>query len=410
MISIAEARQHVLDHCRCLPSSPVALTEALDRVLAVDVVADRDIPAMTKALMDGFAVRVEAMDRFPEQLQVLGQVAAGQLPSHDVGVGQAVRIMTGAMMPRGANAVVPVEQTSGVGWADESMVRVTIEATSVQAGQHTMKQAAIAARGEVLVEAKTRLRPAAIAVLAEVGCAQPRVFARPRVAVIPTGDEVVAVDQSPPPGKLRNSNGPMLLTQARQAGGEAAELGIGPDERESLRAIISRGLQRDVLLLSGGVSAGALDLVPEVLSELGVAPIFHQVNIRPGKPLWFGVRETGDQRTLVFGLPGNPVSSFVCFDRFVRPALRALSGETTTSDCPEQLELLNSAPSQVGGRDAFWPANRIVPDDGVPVVEILDWRGSADLCTLSRANGLAFFPAGEPLREPGDRVEFYSML
>lgn len=409
MISVSEARQLVLSHCRPLPNCRVDLTSALDLVLAEEARADCDIPTMTKSLMDGFAVQAGDLGPGQVEFNVIGQVVAGRVATQPICSGQAMRIMTGAQLPEGADAVVPVEQTDAAGWTDQSLQTVTISDSSIVAGNNIMPQGTIATAGDSLILSGTRLGPAAIAVLAEVGMARPLVYRRPRLAVIPTGDEIISVEQSPGPGKLRNSNGPMLTALAQQAGCEAVEIGVGRDDRQHLREFVSQGLQHDVLVLSGGVSAGTMDFVPGVLAEMGVQQVFHKIRMKPGKPLWFGIRDQADRRTLVFGLPGNPVSSFVCFHRFVSPALVALAGSETAAGNNERIPLLNPGP-RIGGRDTYWPAVRRVDPAGNVGLEILDWQGSADLCTLSRANGLAFFPADGKRHEIGDRLEFCPIL
>ena len=204
--------------------------------------------------------------------------------------------------------------------------RCRLQQTDLPPGQNILPVGSSLRAGDVVLRAVRILRPIEIAILAEIGRAVATVQPRPRVAILPTGNELVPVGEKPGQGQIRNSNGPMLLAAAARAGAEAIELGIARDDRERLKQWIEQGLAADVLVLSGGVSAGAFDLVPEVLSELGVEQVFHKVALRPGKPLWFGVKDDGERRVLVFGLPGNPVSSFVCFELFARPAIAALSG------------------------------------------------------------------------------------
>jgi molybdopterin molybdotransferase len=242
-----------------------------------------------------------------------------------------------------------------------------------------------------------------IGLLAEIGRSEVLVFRRPRVAVLPTGDELVSPADVPAAGQIRNSNGAMLLAAVRRAGGVPNDLGIGRDDRESLRRLIGEGLQCDVLLISGGISAGVLDLVPGVLADMGVRQVFHKVNIKPGKPIWFGVLETDGAPKLVFGLPGNPVSSLVCFELFVRPALRAMAGhlfrphETVAARLAADFQ-------QRGERVAYHPA-RLKQEVGSMSVEPLSWQGSGDLRTLARANALIRFDAGDRLFKTNEPVE-----
>ncbi|MEX1223780.1 MAG: molybdopterin molybdotransferase MoeA, partial [Pirellulales bacterium] len=233
-----------------------------------------------------------------------------------------------------------------------------------------------------------------IGLLAEVGRPGVSIVPRPRVAVLSTGNELVAPELLPAAGQIRNSNGPMLLAAARSAGATPIDLGIGRDEVDALRRLIEQGLEHDVLLLSGGVSAGKLDLVPGVLQELGVREVFHKVSVKPGKPLWFGVSGASDPPDcLVFGLPGNPVSSLVGFELFVRPALAALAGHAWQPP-PTITAELGQAFVTHGNRSTYYPA-RLDESGERPTVELLAWQGSGDLRTITEANCLAIFAPGE---------------
>jgi molybdopterin molybdotransferase len=236
------------------------------------------------------------------------------------------------------------------------------------------------------------------------------VFPRPTVGVLPTGDELVEAHEATGPGQIRNSNGPMLLAAVRAAGALAVDLGVARDDPADLRAKITRGLECDVLLVSGGVSAGIKDLVPGVLAALGVVEKFHQVRVKPGKPLWFGVRESEGRRSFVFGLPGNPVSTMVSFKLFVEPALAALAGAEFSGPATQRAELAAKFKHR-GGRPTYHPCRRVRDDAGDqrPMIEPLDWRGSADLATLTRADCLAVFPAGDYELAAGDAVEWIAL-
>jgi molybdopterin molybdotransferase len=257
----------------------------------------------------------------------------------------------------------------------------------------------------VLAKGK-RLGPVDVALLAEIGQAACLVHGRPKVSVLPTGDELVEAHETPGPGQIRNSNGPMLLAAVAAAGATAVDLGVARDNPVDLADRIGRGLEGDVLLISGGVSAGVLDLVPGVLTELGVREVFHHVRVKPGKPLWFGVREREERPTLVFGLPGNPVSTFVSFKLFVEPALVALGGGEFA---PPRMTpaILAKGFAHRGGRPTYHPCRWAGGDarDGNRRVEPLDWKGSADLAALTRADCLAAFPEGNYQRAAGDAVD-----
>ena len=267
-----------------------------------------------------------------------------------------------------------------------------------------MRRAASMKRGEEILAAGKRLTAADIGVLAEVGRRAVTVTRRPQVAILSTGNELIPCDQTPGPGQIRNSNGPMLaaLTQSHHA--IPHPLGIAPDEEAALQQHIRNGLQADVLLLSGGVSAGVLDLVPSALTSLGVEQIFHKVNLKPGKPIFFGVKDHGERTTLVFGLPGNPVSSLVGFVLFVARALDALEDASEPGSTSKAMGRLAEPFQQRSARPTYWPARATVAD-GELRIHPLAWKGSADQRTLANANALAFFPAearefaaGEPVR------------
>jgi molybdopterin molybdotransferase len=257
--------------------------------------------------------------------------------------------------------------------------------------------------GDVVLRSGAMVRPIEIAILAETGHAEVLMTPRPRVAILPTGNELVDVDEKPAAGQIRNSNGPMLRAAALRAEADATLLSVARDTRNELLCQIERGLTADVLVLSGGVSAGKFDLVPQVLAELGVETAFHKIALRPGKPLWFGVKRDGERTVLVFGLPGNPVSSLVCFELFVRPAIAALAGRGFVQLSAVQAKL-EAAYDHAGGRAACLPA-RLAKEGSEYRVTVLPWQGSADLATLASANGLVRFPAEKRPFEAGAVVE-----
>ena len=299
----------------------MALDDALSRVLAGDVASDSDLPPFDRAAMDGYALRAEDVAGAPAALEVVGEVRAGQWPDLTVGPGQAVRIMTGAPVPPGADAVQQVEKTQPL---DE--FRVTI-LSAVAEGANVAPRGSEVRAGDVVLARGRVIDPAAIAVLASAGRARVRVARRPVVALLVTGDEIVEVSATPAPGQIRNSNGPAVAAQARLAGAEVRLLGVAPDRQDAIAEALRAGLAADVLVVSGGVSAGDYDLVEPALLELGATFLFTKVAVKPGAPLVFGRRGA----TLVFGLPGNPVSAQVTFDLFVRPALLKMQGATVVS-------------------------------------------------------------------------------
>jgi molybdopterin molybdotransferase len=424
MLTVAEALAEIVAHVRRLPAVRLPLNEALGLVLAEDVVSDLDSPPFDKALMDGYAVRAADLVAGRANLRVVEEVVAGQAPRVAVGCGEATRIMTGAPLPVGADAVVQVEHTRSPGAdADDSVV--IIETTEVAAGKNVLKRGESIHRGTRVLPAGRLIRPQEAGCLAELGKDTLSVYCRPRVAVMSTGDELVPVNVVPAPGQIRNSNEAMLTAQLRQMGAEPLALGVARDNRPELAERIDRGLSCDVLVLSGGVSAGKLDLVPSVLSEAGVRQIFHKVRIKPGQPLWFGILERPDSDSrraspeneirgarlpkstcCVFGLPGNPVSSMVCCELFTRTAIRRLMGIEPATPTPFRARLARDHVAS-GSRPTYHPARWEWSDSG-PVVELVRWVGSADLCATVEANGMALFPEGDRTYPAGTLIDVFS--
>lgn len=384
MLRVAEAQELVLKHAKPLLPADAPLAEALGRVLAADVASDMDVPPYDKSMMDGYAVRSVDLTEGRAVLSVIEEVLAGQTPRLPLGPGQATRIMTGAPVPVGADAVIPVEHTQAIEGA-----QVRIEHRPLKIGHNILYRAREMKTGDRVLAAGTVLQPAEIGLLATIGRAIVRAYPRPQVVVLPTGDELVEAPQMPGPGQIRNSNGPMLLAQVARAGGVPHYPGIARDRLDHLRPLIAEGLKADVLVLSGGVSAGKVDLVPDVLREHNVEAHFHKVEMKPGKPVLFG---TCGAR-LVFGLPGNPVSSLVCFELFVRPALRRLMGHT--DDGPRVVSLpLSEDFAYRTDRPTYYPA-QVLPADSGWCVRPVAWFGSADLRALCGTNALILFPAGD---------------
>jgi molybdopterin molybdotransferase len=390
MIEVAEALRLVLQQVR--PLSAQAGPPALGRVLAEDVTSDIDVPPFDKAMMDGYAVRSADLASGSKDLEFVEEITAGRTPTRPLAVNQAARIMTGAPMPDGADAVAMVEHCLMV---DDTTVRVP---GPIVAGQNVQPRARELRRDDRVLRAGVMLRPQEIGLLAIVGRTSVISHPHPRVAVLATGDELVEPNHVPGEGQIRNSNGPMLVAQAASAGAVPHYLGIGRDNISHLWQLIGEGLTHDVLLLSGGVSAGKLDLAPEVFRELGVQVHFHKVRMKPGKPLFFGSRGG----TLVFGLPGNPASSFVGFELFVRPALRRLRG------LPAEHADVVSLPLAVDfaystDRPTYHPA-RIESNEGGEQVWPVPWLGSPDLRALTAANALMVVPEGDHRHRAGGRL------
>ena len=399
MFTVDQALASIESHVQPGPTESVPLAEALGRVLAQSIDSDIDSPPFDKALMDGFAVRADDLADGTARLTVVEEVTAGQVASKTVASGQAIQIMTGAPMPDGADAVVRVEDTQTD--TDGDQVVVSIDTRPVTAGQDMIRQATSMRRGDTVMPAGRQLRPQELGLLAELGQHSLTVHRRVRVGVLATGDELVAIDQQPGAGQIRNSNETMLAAQVRACGGEAVELGIARDTPEDLAQHITAGLDCAVLLLSGGVSAGRLDLVPAQLEAAGVAEVFHKVKGKPGNPVWFGT----SGHAIVFGLPGNPVSSMVCFELFVRTALRRLAGLAPARPIPSAARLTVDFEFR-GDRPTYFPSQLDDHPDG-PRVAPVDWHGSSDLRSTADANAMIHFPAGDRAYQAGQWIEVF---
>lgn len=396
MLSVAEALAIVLQHARPLSPETCPLTPAaLGLVLAEDVASDLDMPPHDKAMMDGCAVRSADLPDGRGVLQVVEEITAGQTPRLPLGEGQASRIMTGAPLPDGADAVVMVERTQTLEGG-----RVAVEDRPPQTGQNILYRGREMRRGERVLAAGALLRPQEFGLLATVGRTEVRVVPAPRVAILSTGDEVVEAPQKPGPGQIRNGNGPMLVALTARAGGVPNYLGIARDRVEDLRPHVAEGLRANVLVLSGGVSAGKLDLVPGVLQEAGITAHFHKVEMKPGKPVLFGTTPEG---TLVFGLPGNPVSALVCFELFVRPAIRRLRGHEDPGPRLVPARLVEDFAYRTD-RPTYHPAVLEATPEGWQV-DAVPWFGSPDLRGLADANAFVLFPAGDRRHRAGQMFD-----
>lgn len=403
MLSISAAFDGLLATVAPLDPESHSLSECLGLTLAADVAASADSPPFDKALMDGYAVRSVDIVNGAAVLTVVDLITAGQVPTKPVGKGEAIQIMTGAPLPAEADIVVKIEETE----RDGSQVRLTTRLTTP--GANILRQGTSVRAGSVVLQAGLKLNASRIGALAELGQSQVPVYRRPTVAILATGDELVAIDEEPGPGQIRNSNQSMLAAQIQAAGAIPIPLGVARDNRPELRAKIEQGLTCDVLVLSGGVSAGMLDLVPSELAAAGVTEVFHKVEMKPGKPIWFGQRQvvTPDRqsRNYVFGLPGNPVSSLVCCELFVRTAIRRLMGEPNVlpQSIPARLEHSYSAKAD---RPTYHPA-RLTWSEAGPVVALVPWHGSSDLCGTVAANAMVYL-SGEPRQyDTGAVLETY---
>lgn len=387
MILRSKALEIVLAEAGVLASEEVALGDSLGRVLAEDVRADMDFPPFDKSCMDGFAARREDL---PGPLRSLECIAAGRLPSREVGPGECSRIMTGAMIPKGSDIVFKVEDSEVL---PDGRVRFTANKTA----DNIARRGEDLRRNEIVVSSGTFLRPRHIAALASVGQTRPKVRRRPSVGILATGDELVDAQERPGPGQIRNSNSPQLMAQAQEAGCPATYLGTVSDDFEATRRAICSALDRcDVLLLSGGVSMGDFDYVPKALEACGVRILFDQVAVKPGKPTTFG--RAGDKT--VFGLPGNPVSTFVIFELFVRPFLMALMGFLDRQPLTVVARLTQAIRTRNADREQWLPIALDESGDATP----LPFHGSGHFASLVGMSGLICLPQGVHGHAVGEKV------
>jgi molybdopterin molybdotransferase len=393
MLSVEEA----LERVRQAAGAPrvsverVPLARALGRTLAADVLMDHPVPPFRRAAMDGFAVADAGA--VGASYRVVGRVLAGETSTRRVGPGEAQRVMTGAPVPEGTHSVLPFEWTEeGSGAVVSLRRRPGSETNVVEVGAHMLAGARVLSAG-------SRVTPAAVGVLATAGQAQVSVARAPRVGVLATGTELVDVGALPGPAQIRNSNNPTLLAQALAQGFEALDLGVVDDEPGRLREALAKGLEHDALLVSGGVSRGDLDLVPDGLIALGVEPLFHGWSVQPGGPLWFGRRG----ETLVFELPGNPAASFVGFEILAVPALATRLGRAFA---PRRALIAGWHGPDFGPhpKRRFRPVHLVSDADGGLWAEPAGWKGSGDPFALAAGEALAELPEGGSSAEGSLRV------
>ncbi|HZZ44827.1 MAG TPA: gephyrin-like molybdotransferase Glp [Tepidisphaeraceae bacterium] len=388
------------------------LESAQGRRLAADLTADRDYPPFDKSQMDGIAIRHEDLS---SNLHLIGEIPAGSWPTRPLSPGQAIRIMTGAPLPPGADTVIPVEHITAT--ADHCQVLKPFKKHNAISPQGAEVRA-----GQIVLHAGTILNPPQLAVAATIGAAQVPVYAPPRIAILTTGDEVVHYSQSPAPAQIRNSNSLLLSSMLWNLNCDITDLGIAPDHPDTLRDYLTEGLSYDVLFITGGMSMGNYDYVPTLLQQLGVTLQISKVKIKPGKPFLFG-KFSGfsfpgsakikapsspsslnpeplnpDHSCLVFGLPGNPVSAFVCTTLF---ATRIISRLTGGSPHPRTSTHTLTTPLPPNGPREFFQPVLLQNNSATP----LPWKGSSDLFTLAQANALLSRPENAPPLPAGSSVE-----
>ena len=392
MISADEALAQVLGSAARLGVERIPLRDALGRILAEEIRSSRDMPGFDNSAMDGYAVRAAdvagAGERTPKRLKVMETVAAGSMPTVQVKAGEAVRIMTGAPVPQGADSIVPVERTR----FSDGVVEILAEPTR---GEFVRPSGEDLRVDELVMSAGKRLSPSDIGMLASLNHAMVDVWRRPRVSIVSTGDELVDIDQAPSGAQVVNSSAYALAAAVEECGGEAVILKVARDTPDEIRARLAEGAAMDAMLSTGGVSAGDFDHVKAILDELGMRTLFHGVAQKPGRPLKYGLI---GQRP-VFGLPGNPVSTMVCFYLYARPALLKMGGHTAlglprvTARCAAEIKIANNLTEFVRVKlehrgEEFYavPAGR---------------QGSNILSALSRADGLLVGPARETVLKAG---------
>jgi molybdopterin molybdotransferase len=394
MLTFEQARYEVITEISKL-QRPGAIIElgvhdALGYILAQELSADRDYPPFDRATRDGYAVR--AAESFAgSSLRCVGEIKAGDAITEPLAPRTCLQIMTGAAIPGGADAVVMIEYTRREG------EQVRFQQTSAP-GQNIVEKGSEAAKGQILLRAGSRMGYAELGLAAQIGVVKLRCAKKPRVAILSTGDEIVAVDATPGPFQIRNSNSVSLAAQVREAGGEPVLLGNAGDRVESLAENIQRGLQEDILVLSGGVSMGKYDLVEDVLKTLGVKFYFDAVAIRPGKPAVFAMLNEKP----IFGLPGNPISTMVTFQLFVAPAIDLLSG-APARPLPFLKAALAEPLKEKPGMTHFLPA-LVEWAGGSARVRPLSWKGSGDTVTMAQANCYLVIPSDVETLSAGENV------
>lgn len=401
MIKIEEALSIILDHIKPLRSESFDLADCLDRILAQDITACDDIPPFANSAMDGFAVRAaDTLGASPEQpvsLIVLEDLPAGSVSRLEVGSGEAIRIMTGAALPSGADSVVKVEDTGSDKIEENGIERVLIY-HEAEDGDHVRAAGESVRRGELVLEQGLLLRPPEIGMLAALGYPRVRIIRPPRVAIISTGDELQNIEEELLPGKIRDCNRYSLAAMVRQYGGSCATLGIAPDRKDHLKKILSLACTTDMILTSGGVSVGKYDLVRAALREMDGELLIDRVAMKPGKPLTFSIV----RGIPVFSLPGNPVSVMVSFLQFVRPALLKMQGKTKLRKPEVEAVLMEDCAERTNRTHLV--RVKVELEDGIYHVYPAGPQGSGILRSMVLSNGLMVIPPNRGPLKSGERV------
>jgi molybdopterin molybdotransferase len=398
-LTVTDAQECILKSVAVLDAETVNIEHSLGRVLAGEVSANRDLPPYDVSAMDGYALRSADLKNVPATLAIIEDIKAGDMPGKTVRAGQCARIMTGAPVPQGADAVIRVEDTQAV---SDGSVQINV---AVKPGNDIRLRGEGMRNNDVVLAAGTGITPGVIGVLATVKAAQVQVYRRPRVAILSTGNELEDMDDPVDPNKIPNSNSYALMAQVQALGMEPDLLGIARDDPSELEEYLQRGLRFDVLLVSGGTSVGVHDYVRLILESLGVQMKFWRVAMKPGHPVAFGIKSSpakSDPDAFVFGLPGNPVSSMVCFEQFVAPALRRMMGYTRLYRSTMAARLTHNVKHQPG-RTEFVRVT-LAKEEGGYAATSTGAQGSGMLLSMARADGLMVVPAESTGLVAGEQV------
>jgi molybdopterin molybdotransferase len=407
MISVEEALEKVLSYVDVLEAEDEPILDSLGLVLADDVYSDIDIPPLDNSAMDGYAVQAEstkgASSSSPRTLRIIGEVAAGYIAKEEVTPSTAIRIMTGAPIPKGADAVVQFEDTDEEKRkaAKKPLTEIWILRQAAK-GLNIRKAGEDISKGSLVLKAGTVLRPQEIGVLASLGKDVVRVIRRPVVAVLATGDELVDIKEALPPAKIYNSNTYSLAAQVVRYGGISKILGIAKDNIKALEDKIKQARDADLLITSAGVSVGEYDVVKDVLARLGEVT-FWTVRMKPGKPLAFGVLHLGKKKIPHLGLPGNPVSSMIAFEQFARPAILKMLGRKNFGK--PTIRATSEGRLENRDRRRVFARVRVTQRDGQYFASLAGAQGSGVLTSMAQANGLMIVPEDKPAIEVGEKVQ-----
>ena len=395
MITVTEAEQIINQHSITLSTETVSIDQAGGRILNEAIRADRDFPPFDRVTMDGIALKYESPEKSGIRFKITGVQAAGSTPMNIGLPGEAIEVMTGAVLPGGSDTVVPYELIR----IDQNPEKIATLKTTPEKGQNVHKKGSDRLQGTVIVEPGTIIGPPEIGIAATVGMSRLQVIKPPAVAIISTGDELVSVDHTPLPHQIRSSNAATLALALDQWYIKAEQFHI-VDDLKGTAAKLEELLQSfQILIISGGVSKGKFDYVPQALDQLGVTKHFHRIKQRPGKPFWFGTHPSGN---LVFAFPGNPVSSFMCFNRYLKPWLNSQMGIPATDFKAMLAEDVNFAPDLT-----YLAQVKLSVDQGVVIAHPVEGHGSGDLANLADADGFMELPQGKELFLAGSLYTVY---